>query len=126
MKFERAIDLYLTDMRAQGRINSPSSERGYRSTLVAHAEDVGNRDPSYVRRADVKRTLRRWPHPNTQGINRSKLVSFYRWAMEEGYRKDNPAEQVRRPRRRPRQHYRPTQAEAAAMLHAAQGQREQR
>ena len=78
-------------MRAQGRLNSTSSERGYRSTLVAHAEDVGNRDPAYISRDDVKRTLRRWPHPNTQGTNRSKLVSFYDWAMEEGLRKDNPA-----------------------------------
>lgn len=63
-------------MRTQGRINSPSSERGYRGTLAAHGEDVGSRDPTYVGREDVKRTLRRWLHPNTQGTNRAKLVSF--------------------------------------------------
>jgi hypothetical protein len=83
MRFYEAIDLYIADMRAQGRLNSPSSERGYRSTLLAHAEDVQNRDPAYVGREDVKRTLRRWPNANTQGTNRSKLVSFYGWTMEE-------------------------------------------
>src|SRR5436309_16113000 len=100
MRFDRAIDLYIADMEAQGRLNSPSSVRGHRSTLEAHAEDIGNRDPRYVGREDVKRTLRRWTHPNTQGTNRSKLVSFYAWTMEESRRKDNPAQQTRRPRRR--------------------------
>jgi integrase/recombinase XerD len=126
MKFYDAIDLFIADMRAQGRLNSASSERGYRSTLVAHAEDISNRDPSKVGREDVKRTLRRWPHPNTQGTNRSKLVSFYAWAMEEGLRKDNPAGQTRRPRRRPSASYRLTQAEAFALLRAARGVRERR
>src|SRR5262245_24041174 len=98
MKFDAAIDEFIEDMRAQGRLNSASSVRGYRSTLVAHGEDVGNRDPRYVSREDVKRTLRRWPNANTQGTNRAKLVSFYRWTMEEGMRKDNPASQTRRPR----------------------------
>src|SRR5438067_5178097 len=101
MRFAEAINRFIDDRQAQGRLNSPSSVRGYRSTLDAHAEDVGNRDPAYVGREDVKRTLRRWRHPNTQGTNRSKLVSFYAWTMEEGLRKDNPAQQTRRPRRRP-------------------------
>lgn len=126
MKFERAIDLYIEDMRTQGRINSASSERGYRSTLEAHARDVANRDPAYVGREDVKRTLRRWRHPNTQRTNRSKLVSFYRWTVEEGRRKDNPAEQTRRPRRRPVNRRRLTHAEVVAMLGAASGTRERR
>jgi hypothetical protein len=87
-------------MRGQGRLNSASSERGYRSTLAAHGEDVSNRDPAYVARDDVKRTLRRWPNPNTQGTNRAKLVSFYDWMVEEGYRKDNPARATPRPKRK--------------------------
>src|SRR5579863_7136571 len=126
MKFAEAIDLYVADMRAQGRLNSASSELGYRATLMAHAEDVGNRNPAYVRRDDVKRTLRRWPHPNTQGTNRSKLVSFYDWAMEEGIRKDNPVRQTRRPRRRAAEGYRLTEEEARSMLLAADGVRERR
>src|ERR1039458_2689108 len=126
MNLMQAVDRYLADMKAQGRLNSAASERGYRSTLGAHAEGVGNRDPAYVGREDVKRTLRRWRHPNTQGTNRSKLVSFYDWAMEEGLRKDNPARQTRRPRRRPAKAYRLTENEARAMLLAATGVREQR
>jgi len=126
MRFDKAIDLYIADMQTQGRLNSPSSVRGYRSTLVAHAEDIGNRDPKYVGREDVKRTLRRWPNGNTQGTNRSKLVSFYAWTMEEGWRKDNPAQQTRRPRRRPAQKYRLTEVEAVAVLDAAYGVRERR
>jgi integrase/recombinase XerD len=100
--------------------------RGYRSTLVAHAEDIGNRDPSYVGREDVKRTLRRWPNPNTQGTNRSKLVSFYDWTMEEGLRKDNPARQTRRPRRRAAEKPRLIEDEVVAILLAARGTRERR
>jgi integrase/recombinase XerD len=126
MKFSRAIDHYIQDMQTQGRLNSPSSVRGYRSTLEAHADDVSNRDPAYVGREDVKRTLRRWPNGNTQGTNRAKLVSFYDWAMEEGIRKDNPARQTRRPRRRPAPKYRLTQTEAVMLLYAAQGTRERR
>jgi integrase len=126
MRFSDAIDRYIDDMQSQGRLNSPSSERGYRSTLVAHADDVRNRDPGYVGREDVKRTLRRWSHPNTQRTNRSKLVSFYDWMVEEGLRKDNPARGTRRPRRRPTLKYRLTEAEALAVLDASRGTRERR
>ncbi len=87
MKFARAIDLYIDDMRAEGRINSPRSERSYRGALNHHCDDLHNRDPAYVGREDIKRTLRRWPHPNTQRKNRAILVSFYDWAMKEGYRR---------------------------------------
>jgi integrase/recombinase XerD len=126
MRFDEAIDRYIDDVRVQGRLNSPSSERGYRSTLEAHALDVGNRDPRNVGREDVKRTLRRWRHPNTQGTNRSKLVSFYDWTMEEGIRKDNPARQTRRPRRRVGARLRLTEEEVVAVLGAALGTRERR
>ena len=126
MRFDEAIDLYIADMEAQARLNSRSSVVGYRATLVAHGEDVGNRDPAYVGREDVKRTLRRWKHANTQGTNRSKLVSFYAWTMEEGLRKDNPAQQTRRPRRRPTAKSRLTEAEVRGILEAASSRRERR
>jgi site-specific recombinase XerD len=126
VRFSRAIDLYIADMRAEGRINSPASEGSYRGTLDDHCDDLNNRDPSYVGRDDVKRTLRRWAHPNTQRKNRAILVSFYDWAMEEGYRKDNPARQTRRPKARPPKVYRLTRAEAAAFLAAAETIRERR
>lgn len=77
-------------------------------------------------RDDVKRTLRRWSHPNTVRTNRSKLASLYDWAMEEGIRKDKPAKQTRRPKRRPTRKARLTEAEAVAMLQATSTVREQR
>jgi integrase len=46
--------------------------------------------------------------------------------MEEGYRKDNPARQTRRPKPRPAEVYRLTRDEAVQMLGAARGIREQR
>lgn len=135
MRFTTVIDHFIADMRAQGRLNSPASERGYRFALEAHAEDVDNRDPRYVGRQDVKRTLARWSHPNSQRKHRSVLVSFYDWLMEEGAvdtggaeirRSDNPARQTRRPRKRPPSVYRLTRQEVAAMLGAATGTRERR
>ncbi len=126
MRFDQAIDLFIDDMEAQGRLTSRSSVIGHRATLVAHGEDVANRDPAYVGRDDVKRTLRRWKHANTQGTNRSKLVSFYAWTMEEGWRKDNPAQQTRRPRRRPAMKSRLTEREVLAILEATRGRRERR
>nr|MDQ3934693.1 hypothetical protein [Actinomycetota bacterium] len=135
MRFRKAVDVFIDDMRAQGRLNSDASERGYRFALDAHAEDVDNRDPRYVTRQDVKRTLARWRHPNSQRKHRSVLVSFYDWLMEEGAiddhgnevrRPDNPARQTRRPRKRPPAVYRLTRSEVAAMLAAATGTRERR
>jgi site-specific recombinase XerD len=58
---------------------------------MAHADDVDNRDPRKTGREDVKGTLRRWPHPNSQSKNRSILVAFYDWMLEEGMRETNPA-----------------------------------
>jgi hypothetical protein len=65
MTFGHAIDLYIADMRAEGRITSDKTEVSYRACLNAHADDVGNRDPRSTFREDVTRTLRRWSHPNT-------------------------------------------------------------
>jgi integrase/recombinase XerC len=126
MKFSEAIDRFEGDMRSQGRLNSQSSLRGYRGALTCHANDVSNRDPRYTGREDVKRTLARWRNPNTQRTRRSQLVTFYRWLIEEGYRKDNPASQTRPPRTRKPEVYRLTREEAARMLAAARGAREQR
>jgi site-specific recombinase XerD len=126
VKLSAAIDMFIADMRSQGRINSDRSETSYRGALTAHAEEVSNRDPRAVNRDDIKRVLSRWKHPNTQRTNRAILVSFYDWMLEEGLRKDNPARQTRRPRRRPVHVYRLTQAEARRMLAAAWGRRERR
>ena len=126
VRLSQAIDLFVVDQRAEGRINSPNTEREYRGTLNKHAEDVDNRDPAYTNREDVKRTLNRWPHPNTRSKNRAILVSFYRWTVEEGYRPSNPAEQTNRPRRRKPSRYRLTRDETMAVVAAVHGDRERR
>ena len=77
MRFAQAIDAFVLDMRSQGRFTSDASERSDRSILARHSEDVLNRDPRYIGREDVKRTLRRWSNPNSQSNARSILVSFH-------------------------------------------------
>ncbi|MDP2710037.1 MAG: tyrosine-type recombinase/integrase [Solirubrobacteraceae bacterium] len=126
MRFDQAIDEFLRDKRDAGQINSDRTEVSYRGRLEWHAEDVGNRDPRYTSREDVKRTLRRWEHPNTQANARAILVSFYRWAVEEGLRKDNPAEQTRRPKKRKPSVYRLKRDEVVAVMRAAETVRERR
>jgi hypothetical protein len=116
MTFGHAIDLFIADMRAEGRINSAATERSYQDCLSLHADDVGNRDPRSTFRQDVKTTLRRWPNPNTQRVRRGCLVSFYDWTMQElePPRDYNPARQTRPPRKRKSTVYRMTRQEAAA------------
>ncbi len=116
MNFAEAVDRYIVDMWAQGRMRSPTTERSYRSILARHLEDVENRDPRYVGRTDVKRTLARWANPDTQRVGRAVLVSFYDWTMEEGYRKHNPARQTRPAKKQPTHVYRLLRDEAVAML----------
>jgi integrase/recombinase XerD len=128
VKFSESIDLFIDDMRAEGRINSPHTERAYRDALGLHADDVANLDPRYTGREDVKRTLARWPNPNTRRKNRSMLVSFYDWTMQElePGRIDNPARQTRPPKARKPQIYRLTRAEVIDFLAAAGTPREKR
>lgn len=126
MKLTDAIELFISDKRSEGRIASDRTEAGYRLTLNAHAADVANRDPKLTGREDVKRTLARWPHPNTQAYNRAVLMSFYRWTVQEGLRPNNPAEQTRPPRRRKPSVYRMTRAEVVALMGAAHSRRERR
>jgi site-specific recombinase XerD len=126
VRFDVAIDSYVADMRLQARMNSEATERDYRGTLYAHAEDVKNRDPRKTGRDDVKRTLGRWPHANSRRKNRSILVSFYDWMVEEGLRTTNPARQTRRPKRRPTSVYRLSREEAIRLMGAVRDERERR
>jgi integrase/recombinase XerD len=123
VRLTEAIDAFVEDQFATGRFNSPHTEKGYRRTLVAFAEDTGNRDPRKTNRDDIKRTLGRWSG-NTRALCQAHLVSFHDWLMEEGLRKDNPARQVRRTKRRRPVVYRMTRSEVRAFRSAAQGDRE--
>jgi site-specific recombinase XerD len=122
--FSKAIDDYLADMVSAGDLRSERSVDTYRRALQVFADDVNNRNPRLVGREDVKRHLRRWPHPNTQRRHRSMLVSFFDWAMEEGHRKDNPARQTRAPKPQPVSVPRLTRAEVGRLLWAARTREE--
>src|SRR4029077_21268383 len=121
-----AIDAFIADWRREGRITSDRTEVAYRSRLIAHAEDVSNRDPRTVGRADIKRTLSRWDHPNTQRHAHAVLRAFYDWAMEEDVRRDNPARQVRKARARPTHIQRLTRTEIVALMDASMDDRRAR
>lgn len=129
MRFDKAIDLFIADMRAQGRMRSQHTETSYRTTLEMHALDVSNRDPSKTGRLDAKRTLSRWDpplSPETRNQRHAVLRRFYDWTMEEGIRKDNPARQVAQARGVKPQVYRMTRAETITLLHASRADRRDR
>jgi site-specific recombinase XerD len=126
MRFIQAIDRFIEDSYGAGRITSPRSEAAYRHALGRHADDAPGDDPRHTTREDVRTTLRRWRHPNTQRKRHSMLSSFYRWMVHEGHRRDNPAEAIPRARRREPQVIRPRLAEALAMLMACETTRERR
>src|ERR687887_402187 len=124
--FDRAIELFLEDMFALGRLNTEHSIAEYRRTVLKHAEDARGARPDATTRSEVKVTLRRWSHPNTKRRKRTMLVSFYDWMVEEGFRPDNPARQVRAPRGREPRGRRLTLDEVRAFLAAASGRSERR
>lgn len=122
MKFANAIDEFIVDMKREGRISSrtDNTEKAYRRVLNWHCDDVGNRDPAKTGRADVKKTLSRWPHPNSQRQAHSILASFYEWCTHEEIRDTNPAQIVRRARARQVSVFRPTLDEVVRLIDAAE------
>ena len=124
--FTSLLERYLDDMHAFGRLTTSRSIAEYRSTIRRHADDAEGASPAQTTREDVKATVRRWSHPNTQRRKRSMLVSFYDWMVEEGLRADNPARQIRAPRGREPRVRRLTLDETRAFLAAARGSRERR
>lgn len=126
MKMSAAVDEFIADRKSQGRISSTNTEKAYRAKLNAHIDDVENRDPAKTGRRDVKATLRRWEHPNSQRQAHAVLTSFYDWCMEEGFRRDNPARQVSRAKARQVDVYRMTRTEVLALLAASEDSRRDR
>ncbi len=126
MRIDHQIDICLAAKQLRGDLNSPNSLRLYRSVLNAHAEDVGYRDAATTTREHVLITLSRWENPNTSRKRLSVLRSFYKWLVQEGYRKDNPADQVPAIKARPTAVYRMTVQEIERLLNAAVTTRERR
>jgi integrase/recombinase XerD len=125
VRFAQAIDRFLDDMRVAGRITSRSSERAYTDVLSWHEQDAETADVRKTTREDVRRTLKRWSG-NTQATRHSILAAFYRWLVQEGYRKDNPADQLPRARKRKPDPPRLRQDEALALTMACETPRERR
>jgi integrase len=126
MKFSQAEDLYLDDRQRSGHITSPESVRTYRFFLDRLASDVGNRDPSLVGYQDIKRTLARWPNPNTYGQARTAINGMFKWLVAEGYVKTNPVDRIQAPRKKRVTRARLTKAEMRAIMDACRNDRERR
>lgn len=126
MDLTRLIDDYIADQRATGRFTTEKTAASYRKTLYLHAQDAGNRAVQFISKEDVRTTLRRWENPNTQRNRHSHLSSFYQWCVEEGYRSNNPAAQVRRARAAHKRQPIPTADEVQRMLEASWADRRNR
>jgi len=122
VKFTSAIDAFIADYAAEGRINSPHTKLAYRTKLEHLADVTGNRDPAKIGPADVKQALGRWER-NSRRQAHVIYRSFFRWAMTEGIRTTNPAEMVRSTRGAKPQIARMTREETARLLVASQGKR---
>lgn len=102
VKHAKAIDLYIREQWADGRFNSPRTERDYRATLARHAniaQQAGHPTVQAADRQDILDTLEHWTHPTSKRTRRAQLVSYYDWAQRAGRRDSNPARQTRAPKR---------------------------
>lgn len=115
MKFSAAVDRFLDDFQAEGRINSRNTILAYRTKLDHLTETVSNRDPSKVGPDDVKQALGRW-EGNSRRQAHAIYRSFFRWCMTERIRTNNPAEMVRATKGRKPQVARLTKDEVAQLL----------
>lgn len=97
MNLMQAVDAWLAEDSANGRINSQATIASYRRTLQWHSEDVDNRDPRKTGKVDVQRTLARWAgkKPATRAQRHAALTSFYDWCVFNDIRASNPARMVR-------------------------------
>ena len=126
MKFDRSVDLYLQEMAAEGRINSPHTIASYRSRLEKLGETINNRDPRTIGQADIERTLAQWPNPATGQHARSVFISYGDWCMHRHIRKDNPARATRPRKVRKPNVYRLSRGEVVALFAACEDAREER
>jgi site-specific recombinase XerD len=125
VKLSRAIDAFIADYTAEGRINSPHTRLAYRTKLDYLAEVSGNRDPAKIGPEDIKLALSRWER-NSRRQAHAIYRSFFRWAMTEQIRTTNPAEMVRATRSTPPQVARLTKDETARFLLASNDKRRDR
>lgn len=126
MRFDASVEMFVRDMRAEGRIASPHTEASYRSRLDVLRKEISNRDPRTIGQDDIVRTLGRWSHPRTGQHARSVYISYFDWLAHSGVRKDNPARATRPRRVKAPNVYRLSRAEVVALFAACQDARETR
>ena len=126
MKLSALIDPWITDFRAQSRVNSRHSEDAYRYALQCLVDDTGDTDVAAVTKAQVKRTLARWPRAVTRRARHAAITSFFDWAMEEDHCPTSPARQVPKVRTKKHGINRLTHPEIVALLDAAEPVRRDR
>jgi integrase/recombinase XerD len=119
VKLTAAIEIYVAEMKRAGQMRSRNTELAYRQKLHRFADEVGNRDPRTISRDEIRRFLGHWPHQNSQRQAHAILASFFDFALEEGWRKDNPARQVRRAKPRTPSVYHMTRGEIVQLLTVA-------
>src|SRR5689334_9784872 len=93
MKLTTAINAFIADYAAVGRINSPNTILAYRTKLDHLVQVTGNRDPAKIGPADLKAALARW-EKNSRKQAHSIYRSFFSWCLVEGIRTTNPADMV--------------------------------
>ena len=116
MKLDRAIDLFISDWRSYGRINSPHTESAYRRKLEVLGEVSNRRPVEKLGKADVKEALRTWPNPNSALQAHSVYTAFFDWCLEEDVRTTNPARMIHRPKKKQAIITRLTRAETQQLL----------
>jgi integrase/recombinase XerC len=126
MRFDVAIEAYLVEMRAEGRITSVHTEASYRSRLNVLGAQVANRSPHTVGVGDIERTLATWPNPATSQHARSVYVSFCDWCQHKRLMKTNPARGTRPRRVKAPNVYRLSRSEVVALFAACEDRRETR
>lgn len=97
MNLMQAVDAWLAEDSANGRINSEHTRRSYRLALKRLSEEVDNRSPHTVGKADIQRTLAHWNDcaPATRAVRHAAFNSFFAWCVFNDICKANPAKAVR-------------------------------
>jgi site-specific recombinase XerD len=119
VRIERAIDAFL-DWRRLERDATPRSCDSYRRILWKLAEDYPELELARFTKYDLRSFLKRWEDRSaaTRSNVISVLHSFFGWAIAEDLIEVDPAANLRRPKKRKADVYRPS-VEELSMLRAA-------
>jgi len=120
LRVERAIDAFL-DWRRLERDATPRSTDSYRRILWKLAEDYPELELARFTKYDLRSFLKRWEDRSaaTRSNVISVLHSFFAWAIAEDLIEVDPAANLRRPKKRKADVYRPSVEELSKLRIAA-------